>query len=56
MCNGISIGLGFEGTEIAAPSSSDIEAVSAAAPNPCAERPHGQGRLGGAREGDRRGA
>jgi hypothetical protein len=37
MCNGISIGLGFEGTEIAAPSSSDIEAVSAAAPNPCAD-------------------
>ena len=37
MCNGISIGLGFEGTEIAAPTSSDIEAVSAAAPNPCAD-------------------
>ena len=37
MCNGISIGLGFEGTEIAAPTSSDIEAVAAAAPNPCAD-------------------
>jgi hypothetical protein len=35
MCNGISIGLGFEGTEIAAPTSSDIEAVQPAAPNPC---------------------
>ena len=37
MCNGISIGLGFEGTEIASPTSSDIEAVQAAAPNPCAD-------------------
>jgi hypothetical protein len=37
MCNGISIGLGFEGTEIAAPTSSDIEAVAAASPNPCAD-------------------
>jgi hypothetical protein len=35
MCNGISIGLGFEGTEIAAPASSDIEAPPAPAPNPC---------------------
>jgi hypothetical protein len=37
MCNGISIGLGFEGTEIAFPTSSDIEGVPAAAPNPCAD-------------------
>src|ERR1019366_6571618 len=34
MCNGISIGLGFEGTEIAAPKSSDIEGVTMGAPNP----------------------
>ncbi len=37
MCNAISIGLGFEGTEIGSPSSSDIEAPPAAAPNPCAD-------------------
>ncbi len=37
MCNGISIGLGFEETEIAAPTSSDIEAVQPPAPNPCAD-------------------
>jgi hypothetical protein len=36
-CNGISIGLGFEGTEIAVPASSDIEAPAAAAPDPCAD-------------------
>jgi hypothetical protein len=37
MCNGISIGLGFEGTEVAAPTSSDIEAPAAAAADPCAD-------------------
>jgi hypothetical protein len=36
-CNAISIGLGFEGTEIAAPTSSSIEAPAPAAPNPCAD-------------------
>jgi archaellum component FlaG (FlaF/FlaG flagellin family) len=36
MCNGISIGLGFDATEIAAPVAADIEAPPAAAPNPCA--------------------
>jgi hypothetical protein len=37
VCNGISIGLGFEGTEIAAPASSSIEAAVAPAPNPCGD-------------------
>jgi hypothetical protein len=36
-CNGISIGLGFEGTEIDPPTSSDIEATAATAPNPCGD-------------------
>jgi hypothetical protein len=36
-CNAISIGLGFEGTEIAAPTPSSIEAAVPAAPNPCAD-------------------
>jgi hypothetical protein len=34
-CNGISIGLGFDGTEIAPPSSSDITGPTPAPPNPC---------------------
>jgi hypothetical protein len=37
MCNGISIGLGFEATEIAVPVAADIEAPPAPAPNPCAD-------------------
>jgi len=36
-CNGISIGLGFDSNEIAVPTSADIEAPSAGAPNPCAD-------------------
>jgi hypothetical protein len=35
MCNGISIGLGFDATEIAAPVAADIEAPPPPAPNPC---------------------
>jgi hypothetical protein len=35
-CNGISIGLGFEGSEIAPPASADIAAPSAPSPDPCA--------------------
>ena len=34
-CNGISIGLGFDAKEIAAPTAADIEAPQPAAPNPC---------------------
>jgi len=34
-CNAISIGLGFDATEIAAPASSDIMPPSPAAPDPC---------------------
>jgi hypothetical protein len=36
-CNGISIGLGFDATEIAAPTAADIEAVQPAAANPCSD-------------------
>jgi hypothetical protein len=36
-CNAISIGLGFEGTEIAAPASSSIEAAVPPPPDPCAD-------------------
>lgn len=35
-CNGISIGLGFDAKEIAAPTSADIEDGSPPSPNPCA--------------------
>jgi hypothetical protein len=34
-CNGISIGLGFDATEIAIPVSADIQGPPAAVPNPC---------------------
>jgi hypothetical protein len=34
-CNGISIGLGFDATEIAVPVSADIQGPPAAVPNPC---------------------
>jgi hypothetical protein len=36
-CNGISIGLGFNATEIAAPTAADIEAVQPPAANPCGD-------------------
>ncbi len=34
-CNGISIGLGFDATEIAIPTAADVAGPTAAAPNPC---------------------
>jgi hypothetical protein len=36
-CNGISIGIGFDGTEIAAPTAADLLGAQAAPPNPCAD-------------------
>ncbi|HEY5242071.1 MAG TPA: hypothetical protein VIJ22_11420, partial [Polyangiaceae bacterium] len=36
-CNAISVGLGFEATEIAAPAPADITAPQAPAPDPCAD-------------------
>jgi hypothetical protein len=36
-CNGISLGLGFEGTEIAAPTAADIEAPPVPSPDPCGD-------------------
>ena len=36
-CNGISLGLGFEGTEIAAPMAADIEAPPVPSPDPCGD-------------------
>ena len=35
MCNGISIGVGFDSMEIAAPTAADIEPGSTPSPNPC---------------------
>jgi hypothetical protein len=34
-CNGISIGIGFEGTEIAAPTAADVLGAQTPKPNPC---------------------
>jgi hypothetical protein len=42
-CNGISIGLGFEATEIAAPTAADVVAPAAASPDPCADAGGGGG-------------
>jgi hypothetical protein len=42
-CNGISIGLGFEGTEIAVPTPADIVAPQAPSPDPCADAGGGGG-------------
>lgn len=42
-CNGISIGLGFDATEIAAPQASDIAPPTQAAPDPCADAGGGGG-------------
>ena len=36
-CNGISIGLGFDSTEIAAPTAADIEGASQPKPGPCGD-------------------
>ena len=38
MCNAVSIGLGFEGSEIAAPASADITGPTPASPNPCGDQ------------------
>jgi hypothetical protein len=37
MCNGISVGLGFDSTEIAIPTGADIAPMTAPGPNPCAD-------------------
>jgi hypothetical protein len=42
-CNGISIGLGFEATEIAAPTAADIVPPQAPSPDPCADAGGGGG-------------
>jgi hypothetical protein len=42
-CNGISIGLGFEGTELAPPTAADVIGPQAPSPDPCADAGGGGG-------------
>jgi hypothetical protein len=40
MCNGISVGLGFDATEIALPTGADIAPMTPPGPDPCADAGH----------------